>query len=56
MKITEKKVTVREVTDGYFNDAEEGVTAFDETWIFVQSINVNSYMMTKNEMRLSVQL
>lgn len=30
MKITEKKVTVREVTDGYFNDAEEGVTAFDD--------------------------
>ena len=30
MKITEKKITIREVTDGYINDAEEGVTAFDD--------------------------
>lgn len=30
MKITEKKITVREVTEGYFNDAEEGVTALDD--------------------------
>lgn len=25
MHIEERKVTVREVTEGYFNDAEEGV-------------------------------
>lgn len=30
MKITEKKITIREVTEGYFNDAEEGVTALDD--------------------------
>lgn len=30
MKITEKKITVREVTEGYFNDAEEGVTALND--------------------------
>lgn len=30
MEIKERKVTVREVTEGYFNDAEEGVVGFDE--------------------------
>lgn len=30
MKIEEKKVTIREVYEGYFNDAEEGVVGFDE--------------------------
>ena len=30
MKITEKKITIREVSEGYFNDAEEGVTALDD--------------------------
>lgn len=30
MNITEKKITIREVTNGYFNDAEEGVTALDD--------------------------
>lgn len=30
MHIEERKVTVREVTDGYFNDAEEGVTGYDD--------------------------
>ena len=29
MHIEERKVTVREVTEGYFNDAEEGVVGFD---------------------------
>lgn len=29
MKIEERKVTVREVTEGYFNDAEEGVVGYD---------------------------
>lgn len=29
MKIEERKVTVREVTKGYFNDAEEGVVGYD---------------------------
>lgn len=30
MIIEERKVTVREVTEGYFNDAEEGVTGYDD--------------------------
>lgn len=30
MKIEERKVTVREVAEGYFNDAEEGVVGYDE--------------------------
>ena len=30
MHIEERKVTVREVTDGYFDDAEEGVTGYDD--------------------------
>lgn len=30
MKIEERKVTVRDVTEGYFNDAEEGVVGYDE--------------------------
>lgn len=30
MQIEQRKVTVREVTDGYFNDAEEGVVGYDE--------------------------
>lgn len=30
MKIEERKVTVREVTEGYFNDAEEGVVGYDD--------------------------
>lgn len=30
MIIEERKVTVREVCEGYFNDAEEGVTGYDE--------------------------
>lgn len=30
MKIEQRKVTVREVTEGYFNDAEEGVTGYDD--------------------------
>lgn len=30
MKIEERKVTVREITEGYFNDAEEGVVGYDE--------------------------
>lgn len=30
MKIIEKKITIREVTEGYFNDAEEGVTGYNE--------------------------
>ena len=29
MKIEERKVTVREVSEGYFNDAEEGVVGYD---------------------------
>lgn len=29
MHIEERKVTVREVTEGYFNDAEEGVVGYD---------------------------
>ena len=28
--IEEKKITVKEVTEGYFNDAEEGVVGYDE--------------------------
>lgn len=30
MKIEERKMTVREVAEGYFNDAEEGVVGYDE--------------------------
>lgn len=30
MKIEERRVTVREVTKGYFNDAEEGVVGYDD--------------------------
>lgn len=30
MNIEERKVTIREVTDGYFNDAEEGVRGYDD--------------------------
>ncbi len=30
MQINEKKVTVREVVEGYFNDAEEGVRGYNE--------------------------
>lgn len=30
MQIEQRKVTVREVTEGYFNDAEEGVTGYDD--------------------------
>lgn len=30
MRIEERKVTVCEVTEGYFNDAEEGVTGYDD--------------------------
>ena len=30
MKIEERKVTVREVTENYFNDAEEGVVGYDD--------------------------
>jgi len=30
MDIQERKVTIREVTEGYFNDAEEGVVGYDE--------------------------
>ncbi len=30
MHIVERKITVREITEGYFNDAEEGVVGYDE--------------------------
>ena len=30
MHIEEKKITVREITENYFNDAEEGVVGYDE--------------------------
>lgn len=30
MKIEERKVTIRELTQGYFNDEEEGVVGYDE--------------------------
>lgn len=30
MQINELKVTVGEVCEGYFNDAEEGVVSYDE--------------------------
>lgn len=30
MKIEERKVTIREVTENYFNDAEEGVTGYND--------------------------
>ena len=30
MNIAERKVTVGEVCEGYFNDAEEGVVGYDE--------------------------
>lgn len=30
MEIQEQKVTIREITEGYFNDAEEGVVGYDE--------------------------
>lgn len=30
MKIEERRVTVRELTEGYFNDEEEGVVGYDE--------------------------
>ncbi len=30
MHIEERKITVREITEGYFNDAEEGVVGYDE--------------------------
>lgn len=30
MHIEERKVTVREVAEGYFNDAEEGVVGYDD--------------------------
>ena len=30
MEIKQKNVTVREITEGYFNDAEEGVVGYDE--------------------------
>ena len=30
MIIEERKVTVGEVAEGYFNDAEEGVTGYDD--------------------------
>ena len=30
MKITERKVTIGEVAEGYINDAEEGVTGYDD--------------------------
>lgn len=30
MHIEERKVTIREVTEGYFNDAEEGVVGYDD--------------------------
>lgn len=30
MQIEQRKVTVREITEGYFNDAEEGVTGYDD--------------------------
>ena len=30
MQIEQRKVTVREVIEGYFNDAEEGVTGYDD--------------------------
>lgn len=41
MKIEERKVTVREVTEGYFNDAEEGVVGYDGCWIFGPNISGN---------------
>lgn len=30
MKVQQRTVTIRELTEGYFNDAEEGVVAYDE--------------------------
>ena len=30
MHIEERKATVREVTEGYFNDSEEGAVGYDE--------------------------
>lgn len=30
MEITERKITIREATENYFNDAEEGVIGFND--------------------------
>lgn len=51
MHIEEKKITVREVTEGYFNDAEEGVVGYDEQLDIRLNISVNSFIKTSNEMK-----
>lgn len=37
MQITELKVTIGEVCEGYINDAEEGVVGYDERLDIAQS-------------------
>lgn len=51
MQITELKVTIGEVCEGYINDAEEGVVGYDDVLIFAQSISESSFIKTSSGTR-----
>lgn len=51
MQINELKVTVGEVCEGYFNDAEEGVVGYDERLDIRRSIRESSSIKTLSVMR-----
>ena len=50
MQIEERKVTVGEVCDGYFNDAEEGVVGYS-AWTFVLVTSASSSTRTGSATR-----
>ena len=53
MDIKELKVTVGEVCEGYFNDAEEGVVGYDDRLDIRRSISASSSTRIISVTRLS---
>lgn len=51
MEIQELKVTIGQVYEGYFNDAEEGVVGYDERLDIRQSISESSFIKTSSGTR-----
>ena len=47
MRIEERKVTVGEVCDGYFNDAEEGVVGYGERLDISASLSTRTSNATR---------
>ena len=54
LKIEEMKITVSEITKGYINNDEQGVRGYNVSWIFVHLISVNSFIMSKSNVRLLI--